>query len=89
MKSIRVLVLGLLLSGYIAEPPGHEGGGGGNDGRESSQELWRRPSRNNATTKLFRLMGKNTIWTRVATGAGETCRTVCPCPRIPTTATRW
>ena len=67
MKSTRVLVLGLLLSGYIAESAGHERGGAGNDTREISQELSRRPSRHNETTNLFRLMGKNTIWTRVDT----------------------
>lgn len=39
----------------------------GNDTREISQELPRRPSRDNETTNLFRLMGKNTIWTRVDT----------------------
>ncbi len=69
MKSTRILVLGLLLSGYIAESAGQEMSGAGNDTRDISQELSRRRSRDNETTNLFRLMGKNTIWTPVDTVA--------------------
>ena len=39
----------------------------GHDRGDISQELQRQASRDNPTTNLFRLMGKNTIWTRVDT----------------------
>ena len=58
MKSTRVLVLGLLLSGSIAESAGPEVNGVGNDTRAISRELSPRRSRHNATTSLFRLMGR-------------------------------
>jgi hypothetical protein len=67
MKCIRALVLGLLLSGYIVEALGQEVSSVRNDAQELSRELRRSHSRDNETTKLFRLMGKNTIWTPVNT----------------------
>src|SRR3990170_8820309 len=67
MKSVRALVLGLLLSGYIVEALGQEVSSVRNDAQELSRELRQPHSRDNETTKLFRLMGKNTIWTPVNT----------------------
>jgi Family of unknown function (DUF6454) len=67
MKSTPVLVLCLLLSGHIDESTGQEVSGVDDDKREVSEDQSERRSRDNETTKLFRLMGKNTIWTHVDT----------------------
>lgn len=56
MKFAPVLVLGLALSGYLVESVA---------GNAADVESWQPKSRDNKTTTLFRLMGKNTIWTPV------------------------
>jgi Family of unknown function (DUF6454) len=56
VRSTKILVLGLLLSGAVAESTAQE------------MQVQRRPRpRDNETTLLFRLLGKNTIWTQVDT----------------------
>lgn len=56
MRLARLLVLGLVLSGYaVVSTAGEAAGPEGPWGKD----------RDNKTTNLFRLMGKNTIWTPV------------------------
>ncbi|MPY87584.1 MAG: hypothetical protein GEU99_06665 [Luteitalea sp.] len=64
---MQLLVIGLLLSANAEGLAGQEVSGVGNHTREASWELSHRRSRDNETTKVFRLMGKNTIWTHVDT----------------------
>lgn len=60
MKFAPALVLGLALSGYmVASVAGNAAD------VEPAKESWHAKSRDNKTTTLFRLMGKNTIWTPV------------------------
>jgi Family of unknown function (DUF6454) len=66
MKSTRVLLLGLVLSGcffVFARPTSSAAP----DAHVTPQKRSSHSSRDNKTTKLFRLMGKNTIWTHVDT----------------------
>lgn len=67
MIPTRVLVLGLVLNSLLIGSAGQTASGGAHDPGETSQEAGGRPSRDNQTTTLFRLMGRNTIWTHVDT----------------------
>jgi hypothetical protein len=67
MKPTRVLVLGLVLSSFVIGSAGQTASGGAHDPGETSPEERGQPSRDNQTTQLFRLMGRDTIWTHVDT----------------------
>ncbi|MBB6093781.1 hypothetical protein HNQ60_002662 [Povalibacter uvarum] len=56
MKSAVVLASILLLAGHAQAVSAHDGAG-----------EWRKKFRDNETTQLFRLIGKNAIWTQVGT----------------------
>lgn len=65
MNYVRVMSLGLLLIGPAAELPAQMvSDAGGQVGDGMRQTSWR-PSRDNRTTALFRLMGKDTVWNQV------------------------
>ncbi len=67
MIPMRVLVIGLVLSGFVLTSTDHTAvSGAEHERRDTSRDRWW-SSRDNATTRLFRLMGKNTIWTHVST----------------------
>ena len=65
MKAATVLASIVLLGGYVGATGADEVPSPGEIQRHSSD--LRKKNRDNATTRLFRLMGKNTIWTRVDT----------------------
>jgi hypothetical protein len=55
------------LIGTMSATAGEDAGGVTNDPRAAARRWHWPPSRDNETTSLFRLMGKNTIWTHVDT----------------------
>jgi hypothetical protein len=67
MKSTRVLVLGLVLSSFVIGSTGQTLSGDAPDPGNTSQEWRGQPARDNQTIQLFRLMGRDTLWTHVET----------------------
>src|SRR5262245_58639520 len=67
MKPTRVLVLGLVLNGLLIGAMGQTLSGGAPDPGDTGHEWRGHPSRDNQTTRLFRLMCRDTIWTPVET----------------------
>ena len=67
MKPTRVLVLSLVLSGLVIRAVGQTLSGGAPDSGDTGHEWRGHPARDNQTTQLFRLMGRDTIWTHVET----------------------
>ena len=67
MRPIRVLVLSVAAGGYLLGSASQGPSGSTLEAVDRLQTSSPRSPRDNATTKLFRLMGKNTIWTHVDT----------------------
>jgi hypothetical protein len=65
MTPTRVLVLGLVLSSLVIGSAGLVASGGALDPGDTAQEGRGRPVRDNRTTQLFRLMGRDTLWTPI------------------------
>jgi hypothetical protein len=67
MTPTRVFVLGLVLSSCVIGSVGYVTSGGARDPGALAQEWRGQSARDNQTTQLFRLMGRDTLWTHVAT----------------------
>lgn len=67
MNPTCVLMLGLVLSSVLIGSAGHTASGGAHAPGAISHKWGERPARDNPTTALFRLMGRNTLWTPVET----------------------
>ena len=67
MRLTRVLVLSVAVGGYMLGSASHGPSGSTVEAVDRLQQSSPRSPRDNATTKLFRLMGKNTIWRHLDT----------------------